>query len=119
MRRIRHSGTTRQIIQPIQTGLLGDGIHAAQQQIHGVWLPTPQAPGQLAPNETRDGRGTQIGLVAHAVQGDVGLDELGELDGVACFAGEGEQVLPVEGPGFVVGGFEDGGAAHGRFAGGD
>ena len=47
------------------------------------------------------------------------LDVLGELDGVAGFAGEGEDGGRVEGAGFVVGGFEDGGAARGGFGGGE
>ena len=119
MRRIRHLRTTRQIVQPIQTRLLGDRIHAPQQQIHRVRLPTPQTPRQLPTHKACYCAGTQIGLVAHAVQRDVGLDELGELDGVACFAAEGEEVLTIQGAGLVVAGFEDGGAAHGGFGGGD
>jgi len=111
--------TTRQIIQPIQTRLPGNGIDTAQQQIHVIRLPTPQALGQLASDETRNGARAQIRLVPHAVQGDVGLDVLCELDCVACFAGEGEEVVAVERAGFVVAGLEDCGAAHGGFGGRD
>jgi len=116
---IWHLGTAGQVIQPIQTRLPGDWIDTAQQQIHIVRLPTPQTLGQLASDETRDGAWPQIRLVAHAVQGDVGLDVLCELDGVACFAGEGEQVVAVERAGLVVARLEDCGAAHGSFGGGD
>lgn len=119
MRRIRQLSTTRQIIQPIQTRLLAYRIDSAQQQIHIIRLPAPQTACQLAPHKGRYSRGTQISFIAHRVEGDVGLDELGKLDGVACFAGEGEQIVAVELASFVVAGFEDGGAPHGGFGGGD
>jgi hypothetical protein len=119
MRRIRHLSTTRQIIQPIQARLLADPIHPAQQQIHIIRLPAPQTPRQLPSHKRRYLRWAQIDFIPHTVEGDVGLDELGELDGVACFAGEGEEVVPVQRAGFVVGRFEDCGAAHGGFGGGE
>jgi hypothetical protein len=39
--------------------------------------------------------------------------------GVTSFAREGHQRMCVQHPGLVVGGFEDGGASHGGFRGGD
>jgi hypothetical protein len=119
MRRIRHLRRTRQIVQPIQARLLGDRINTSQQQIHRVWMLAPQRPRQLPSHKRRQCRGPQVGFVAHAVQGDVGLHVFGELYGVACLAGEGHQVVLVEDAGLVVAGFEDRGAAHRGFGSGD
>ena len=59
--------------------LFRDGIHASQQQVHRVRFLGPQTLGQLSADEARDGRGSQIGVVAHRVELDVGLDVFGEL----------------------------------------
>jgi hypothetical protein len=119
MRRIRQLRTTGQIVQPIQTRLLGDRIHAPKQQIHIIRLPAPQTACQFSPDEVRHCTGAQVGLVAHGVEGDVGLDELGELHSVACLAAEGHDGGFVQLAGLVVAGFQDGGTTHGGFAGGD
>ena len=116
---IRHLRRARKIVQPVQTRLLGDGIDAAEQQVDRVRMFRAQRAGELAADERRQRGRAQLGLVAHAVEGDVGLDEFGELHGVACFAGEGHQVVLVEHAGLVVVGFEDGGAAHCGFGRGD
>lgn len=119
MRRIRHLRRARQIVEPVQTGLLGDGIHAAEQEVDGIRMSRPQGTSELAAHKRRQRRGAQVRLVAHAVERHVGLHVLGELHRVAGLAGEGHEVVLVEDAGLVVAGFQDGGAAHRGFGGGD
>ena len=119
MRRIRHLRTTRQIIQPIQRRALRDRIHPPKQQIHAIRLPAPETLRQLPSHETRHRARSQIRLVAHRVECDVGLDEFGELHRVAGLAAEGHDGGGGELARFVVGGLENRGAAHGGFGGGD
>ena len=116
---IGHFGTAGEIVQPIQTWLLCDRVHSAEQQIHIIRLPAAQRSGEFTPDKACDSTGAEVGLVAHGVQGDVGLNVLSELDGVAWFTGKREKRMLVELAGLVVGRLEDGGAAHGGFAGGD
>lgn len=97
-----HLRAAGKVIQPIQTGLLGDWIHPAQQQIHIVWLSAPQAPGQFASDEAGDRARSQIGLVAHRVECDICLDELGELNGVTSFSGERKEGVFVQLSGLVI-----------------
>lgn len=119
MRRVGNLRTARQVIQPVQTGRLGDRIHASQQQIDVIRLPASQTPRQLAPDEAGHSTGSQVRLVAHRVQCNVCLDELCKLDSVACFSGESEKRVLVQLPCLVIGGLEDRGASHGSFGGGN
>jgi len=84
-----------------------------------VRLSAAKASRQLASDKVRNGARAQVGLVAHGVQLHVGLDVLGELDGVAWLAGEGEERVLVEGARLVISGLEDRDATHGGFGGGD
>lgn len=119
MRGVGYLCATGKVIQPVQTGLLGDGIHPTEQQVHVVRFPASQATCEFPTDEAGHGARGEVGLVAHRVQGDVCLDVLRELDGVAWLAREGEEGVLVQLPGLVVGRLEDGGTAHGGFAGGD
>lgn len=112
---IRHLCTAGQIIQPVQAGLLADGIDAAEQQVDVVGFPAPQRASQLSADKARDRARPQVRLVAHRVQSNVGLDIFGELHRVTRLARESNQGVLVQGSGLVIGGLEDRGSSHGRF----
>lgn len=116
---IWYLGRTRKVVQPVQTRLPRDRVNTTQQQVHRVRVPAPQALRQFTSYEARNCTRPEVDLIAHRVQGDVGLDELCELHRVASLSGECHQGVLVERAGFVVAGFEDGGTAHGGFGGGD
>lgn len=92
----------RQIIEPIQAGLLGDWVNTAQQQIDVVGLPASQAASKFSAHKARHCCRSQVRLITHCIEGDIGLDVFGKLDGVACLARECYQRVLVQGSGFVV-----------------
>ena len=116
---VRALGARGQVVDPVQLRLALDGVEAAQQQVDVVGVARAQGLGQLAAHEGRDLVGRQVRGVAHAVELDVGLDVLGEVNRVASLAAVGHQGRLVKGARLVVAGLEDGGASHGRFGGGD
>ena len=44
---IRHRGQRRKVIQPVQAGLVCDGVDASQEEVDVVRLPRPQTGSQL------------------------------------------------------------------------
>jgi len=88
VRSVRHGRQCREVVEPVQAGLVRDGVDAAEQQVDVVGLARPQARRQLAPDEVRQGRRREVRLVPHRVQLRVGLDVLCELD----YFGEGRAI---------------------------
>jgi hypothetical protein len=77
---VRQRSQRRQVVEPVQAGLVGDGVDAAEQQVHVVWFPRAQAGRKLSADEVCERRWREVGFVAHGVELRVGLDVLGELD---------------------------------------
>lgn len=71
------------VVDPVQTGLVGNGVHSSEQQVDGIRPPRTQSACELTPHEARDGRRAQVGVVAHRIQLDVGLDVLCKLNWTA------------------------------------
>ncbi len=79
MRRIRQRREGGEVIEPIQRRPERDRVDAAEEEVHRIRFTRAQAIRELLPDKIRDGRGRQIGLVAHRVQLHVCLDVFGEL----------------------------------------
>lgn len=72
-------GQRRQVIEPVEAGLVGDGVDTSEKKVHVVGFPRAQARRKLTADKVGKGGGGKVGLVAHGVELGVGLDVLGEL----------------------------------------
>ena len=66
-------GERRQVVKPVEVWLFCDGVHTAEKQIDSVWFPRPQTSGQLSADKACHGRRSEIGIISHRVELDVGL----------------------------------------------
>lgn len=136
---IRHRGHGREVVDPVEVGLVRDGVNATQEEVDVVGLPRSQAGGELPPDERSNSGRREIGLVPHRVELGVRLDVFGKLDckfvlarrdealvvaprvstGIARFSRVRHQCVLVELPGLIVSGLEDRRTPHGSLGGRD
>lgn len=77
---IRERGEGREVVAPVEARLIVDGVVAAEQEVDVVRLPGTEGFCKLGADKGGRGRGREVGVVAHAVELDICLDVLCELD---------------------------------------
>lgn len=69
----------RQVVEPVEAGLVGDRVDTSEKEVDIVGFPRAQAGRKLTANKVGKGGRGKVGLVAHGIELGVGLDVLGEL----------------------------------------
>lgn len=72
--------TGRQVVDPEELGLVGNGVVAAEEEIDRVGIARAEGFGEFGAHKRGSFGGSETIGIAHAVQLDVGLHVFGELD---------------------------------------
>jgi len=70
----------RKVVQPVQRGLVGDGVDTAEEEVDIVGFAGAERRGEFTANKVCDGRGREVDVVPHGVELGIGLDVFCELD---------------------------------------
>lgn len=80
VRGVREWCRRRQVVYPVELGLVLLVVEAAEEQVDGVGVAGAERFGEFGADEGGDFVGGEFGAVAFAVELDVCLDVFGELD---------------------------------------
>merc|ERR1712093_601688 len=117
MSSVWEGGERRWVVEPVERGARGDGVEAAEEEVHVVGFATAERGGEFAADEVGDCRGGEVDAVAHAVELGVGLDVFCELDSITSLPRESHQCMLVQRSRFIIRSLQDRSSTHSSFGG--